>query len=148
MVVSQPQTLKIVSCTILPKPDANPRDEMTEFHVTVRIGEHGVPFRLRTDRGMPLKPLYFGAGATVTWITELLAEGAEISAPIAMIAGRWQDSASGFLKGDRAVNPKEIKPVGRKISTAPSVTASTPHTTPVPGTFLYNEGDKMGERAV
>lgn len=112
----------IVSCTITRKPESKPRDEMTEFNVTVRIGESGASFRLRTDHGMPLKPLYFRSGATIAWITELLTPGAEISAPIAMIGARWQTAADGFMPGDRAVNPKEITPVGRNIAaTLPTV---------------------------
>lgn len=141
--------MTIVSCTITRKPESNPRDEMTEFDVTVRVGESGAPFRLRTDRGMPLKPLYFGANITVAWVTELLIEGAEISVPIATIGARWQTEADGFLPGDRAVNPKEIKPVGREIAAAvPATTASTPHITPVPGVIQFNAGDRMGERVV
>lgn len=148
MAEPKPQNLTIVSCTITPKPIANPRDEMTEFDVTVKIGEFGTPFRLRTDRGMPLKPLYFG-GATVEWITDLLTVGAEISAPIAQIGSRWQTPADGYLPGDRGVNLKEIKSVGRKIVVAdPRVARSTPHITPVPGTIEFNDDGKMGRRAV
>lgn len=144
----QPSVLTIVSCAIVRKPEDKPRDEMTEFDVTVKIGESGAPFRLRTERGMPIKPINFGYAASLQSITELLTEGAEISVRLSMVGARWQSQEDDFRSSDRAVNPKEIKPIGRRLTAPSTVTASTPHTAPVPGTLLFNAGDKMGSRAV
>ena len=150
MAEPQAQTFTIVSCTIIAKPESNPRDEMTEFHVAVvavRAGESGTPFRLRTNRGTPLKPLHFERGTTIAWITDLLMVGAEILVPIAAIASRWQTPADGYMPSDCAVNPKEITPVGRRLTAeAPTTTPTTPHTTPVPGVIQFNNDGKMGER--
>ena len=149
MAEPQAQTLTIVSCTIITKPESNPRDETTEFHVAVRAGESGIPFRLRTNRGTPLKPLHFERGATIAWITDLLMVGAEILVPIAAIASRWQTPADGYMPSDCAVNPKEITPVGRRLTAeAPTTTPTTPHTAYVPGVILFGRDGKTFGRAV
>lgn len=144
MAHQQPQTLTIVTCKVTPKPSG----ELTEFDVTVRGSESDAPFRLRTDRGMPLKLINFGASATVGRITDLLKEGTVISVPLEMIGARWQKEEDGFQASDRAVKPREIRPAGRRtfVTDAKPLSPSMPRTTPVGGGVIIQFNRQPGSR--
>lgn len=138
--MSVPQRVTVVSCAVGKKDDLG----STEFDVSVRIGD-GVPFRLRSHNGRPIKLRHFSLAReplkSVEWVTTLLMVGEEIEVTFGVIPARWQTPADGFVKSDRAVDPTRIRPMNAKLAREIASVQVPRPTDQEP--IMMNGGDRM-----
>lgn len=84
-------------------------DEMRTFDVRVR-DEIGHIYRLRTERGEPLRPMHFTRGHSTMKaevLERLMSPGHEVFARLTFVPSMHR--GADYDNNDRAVNPHEIR---------------------------------------